>query len=70
MDALAEIDAGMSWRRFSTLLAGLSPDAIYRLMQRSARRVQHVTGKDAEALFASLGPKRKTEVDGGRRDGS
>lgn len=70
MDALAEINAGMSWRSFSTLLAGLSADAIYRIVQRSASRVQHVTGKDAEALFASLGPKRKTEVSGDGSDGS
>jgi hypothetical protein len=59
MDVLAEITAGMSWRRFSALLAGLSPDAMFRVVQRSERRVQHVSGAEAGAFFAGLGTGKK-----------
>lgn len=67
MDVLAEVNAGMSWRRFTALLAALSPDSMFRVLQRSGRSVQRVTGKDAAAFLSSLGGRRTTgeEVAGG-----
>lgn len=44
----------MSWRRFTVLLSGLSPTAVYRLV---ASRKKPLTAKDAPAFFAQF-PKR------------
>ena len=54
MDVLAEVRAGMSWRRFNALLSGLSPHAVYRLVQRQAGRAQRISGADAPSFFASF----------------
>ena len=54
MDVLAEVRAGMSWRRFNALLSGLSPHAVYRLVQRQAGRAQRISGTDAPSFFASF----------------
>jgi hypothetical protein len=54
MDVLSEVRAGMSWRRFNALLAGLSPHAVYRLVQRQSARAQRISGADAPSFFASF----------------
>lgn len=45
----------MSWRRFTVLLSGLSPEALYRLV---ASRPRPLTAKDAKTFFAQF-PKAK-----------
>jgi len=47
----------MSWRRFSTLVYGLSPDAVFRLVSDGGERRRPLTAKDAPAFFARF-PKR------------
>jgi hypothetical protein len=54
MDVLTEIRAGMSWRRFSALLAGLSPHAVYRLSRTQGGRAQRISAADAPGFFASF----------------
>ena len=54
MDVLAEVRAGMSWRRFNALLSGLSPHAVYRLVQRQSARAQRIPGADAPSFYASF----------------
>jgi len=41
----------MSWRRFTALLTGLSPEALYRLV---ASRPRPLTAKDAKTFFAQF----------------
>ncbi len=41
----------MSWRRFTALLTGLSPVALYRLV---VSRPKPLTAKDARAFFAQF----------------
>ena len=49
----------MSWRRFTVLLSGLSPTAVYRIVSdgTEGQRKRPLTAKDAPAFFASF-PKR------------
>ncbi|MDI9600148.1 MAG: hypothetical protein QM323_11775 [Acidobacteriota bacterium] len=42
----------MSWRRFTTLLAGLSPSALYRLLASQGGKPRPLTARDAPAFFA------------------
>lgn len=51
----------MSWRRFTTLLAGLSGEAVYRcLTGNAAAQRRPLTAADAPAFFASF-PKRRAD---------
>jgi hypothetical protein len=51
MDLLAELDAGMTWRRFRVLLAGLSGRSVYRaLLAGGPTRVY--TAENAADYFA------------------
>ena len=54
MDVAHEIGAGMSWRRFSVLLRGLSGAAVYRVACGEGGRRQHITGAEASSFFASF----------------
>ena len=54
MDLLAELEAGMSWRRFQSLLAGLSPDSVYGYAVRGAAGPKPLTAADAPSYFASF----------------
>ncbi len=47
----------MSWRRFSTLVYGLSPDAVFRILAGGGGRPRPLTAKDAPAFFGRF-PKR------------
>lgn len=54
MDLLRELDAGMTWRRFRALLAGLSPDSVYGYAMRKAAGPKPLTAADAPGYFASF----------------
>jgi hypothetical protein len=44
----------MSWRRFQTLLAGLSPGSVYGYAVRRATSPRALTAADAPSYFASF----------------
>jgi hypothetical protein len=46
-----ELEDGMTWRRFTVLLSGLSPDSWWHLYERNRPR----EGAEIDAYFASLG---------------
>jgi len=48
----------MSWRRFASLLRGLSAGSVYRAACGEGGRRQRVTGADAAGFFASF-PKAR-----------
>lgn len=50
LDIVAEINNGMTWRRFGVLLAGLPPESMWRRVV--AASVPVVTGDQARALIA------------------
>ena len=54
MDLLAEIEAGMTWRRFQVLLAGLSAASVYGYAIRRAAAPRPLTAADASSYFASF----------------
>lgn len=54
MDMLRELDAGMTWRRFQVLLAGLSADSVYAYALRQTARPKPLTAADAPSYFASF----------------
>ena len=54
MDLLAEIEAGMTWRRFQVLLAGLSAASVYSYAIRRAAAPKPLTVVDAPSYFASF----------------
>lgn len=44
----------MTWRRFSTLLSGLSPEAVYGYAMRGEAAPKPLTAADAPSYFASF----------------
>lgn len=54
MDLLAELEAGMSWRRFQVLLAGLSANSVYGYAIRQAGRPKPLRAADAGGFFAAF----------------
>ena len=54
MDLLRELDAGMTWRRFQALKAGLSADSVYGYAIRRGTASKPLTAADAPAYFASF----------------
>ena len=54
MDLLHELDAGMTWRRFQVLLAGLSAESVFARVMRAAPGPRPLTSADAPGFFASF----------------
>ena len=54
MDLLHELEAGLTWRRFQALLAGLSADSVYGYATRRGTESKPLTAADAPAYFASF----------------
>lgn len=54
MDLLAELDAGMTWRRFQVLLAGLSAESVFAYAVRQVAGPRLLTAADAPGFFASF----------------
>jgi len=54
MDLLAGLAAGMTWRRFQALLAGLSADSVYGYAVRGEAGPKPLTAADAPGYFATF----------------
>jgi len=52
------LDAGLTWRRFQVLLAGLSAESVYACVMRAVAGPKPLTAADAPSFFASF-PKGK-----------
>lgn len=54
-DLTAEVEDGITWRRFAALLSGLSPDAIFRTVADTAPTdIADLAGDDPAAQMALL----------------
>jgi len=54
MNLLHELDAGLTWRRFQVLLAGLSAESVYACVMRAAPGPRLLTAADAPSFFSSF----------------